>query len=941
MFVARHRELARLEAFLEEALAGKGRVCFVAGEPGSGKTALAQEFIRRAQEAHTDLIAAIGNCNAQTGIGEAYLPFREVLGLLTGDLGAKLAQGAITTEGANRLQKILARSGLLLLEAGPDLIGAFVPGGVIISAVGKAVAKQAGWDEKLTAAVQQKAARSALAQTSVEQDHIFEQYTHFLIKFAAEHPLLIVLDDLQWADTSSISLLFHLGRRIGQSRVLIVGTYRPDELAQGREDGPHPLVKVLAEFKRLFGETEIELGQGDDSEARAFVDACVDTEPNRLGYDFRQALAHHTGGNPLFVVELLRHLQEHRQLIKNRDSEWCEAAAIDWGVLPVRVEGVIEERLLRLGPDGRETLAVASVEGQSFTAEVIAQIRKADDRETIRRLSTEMSRQHHLVGAAGVERTGSRRLSRYQFRHSLFQKYLYLAMDEIERSYLHEDVGNTLEAFYAGRLDDVTVQLARHFSICGLDAKAAHYHRRAGELAVARYAHDEAVQHFTEALALIPADELAARCQLLFAREAAYNWQGKRVAQADDLATLAALAVSLNDRRVQAEVSLRRASYARQTGDYQTAQTQALEAVMAAEQAGESGVEAQGYALLGLLSRHLGNYKEAQGWLEMALELARTLNDASLVAQTNYFLGLTRFSAEHYDQARKYLEAAQASYQEIASRQGEVNCFVLLGTIQMKQGHYSSALSYLPQALDLCRRIGWRARESQILGNLGDTFFELGDYEAARSHHQQALAIACDLSYRVGQAVSLDTLGLVHHHLGESANALSFFRQALGIHREISDRRGEGYVLTHLGYALADAGDLPAAKDAFAQALDIRQGLDANSGMAMDDLAGLARVALASGDPVEAAAHVARILAWIEANHADRIEYPVRVYLICYQVLQAYARELPAEQVRAQDVLQQGVALLQQRAAAIADRGLQQQFLDNVPFNRELMAASR
>ena len=145
--------------------------------------------------------------------------------------------------------------------------------------------------------------------------------------------------------------------------------------------------------------------------------------------------------------------------------------------------------------------------------------------------------------------------------------------------------------------------------------------------------------------------------------------------------------------------------------------------------------------------------------------------------------------------------------------------------------------------------------------------------------------------------------------------------------------------MTHLGYTLAERGDLPAAKEAFAQALSIRRELDANSGVAMDDLAGLARVALAAGDLSPSTTYVEGILAWIEANGADRIEYPVLVYLICYQVLEACARQRPAERARAQAVLQQGVALLQRRAAAITDPGLRQQFLENVPFNRELMAA--
>ena len=277
-------------------------------------------------------------------------------------------------------------------------------------------------------------------------------------------------------------------------------------------------------------------------------------------------------------------------------------------------------------------------------------------------------------------------------------------------------------------------------------------------------------------------------------------------------------------------------------------------------------------------------------------------------------------------------------YHSVANSQGEVNCLTLLGGMQTRQGNYGSAMDYLRQGLEACRRIGWRAREAAILGDLGTTLFDVGDYKAARSHHLQALEIARDVGDREGQAISLDTLGLVYHHLGQNADALASFRQALDLQREIRDSRGQGYTLTHLGYALADRGDLSEAKEAFSQALSIRRELDADSGVAMDDLAGLARVALAAGDLAQATTHVEGILAWIEANGADRIEYPVLVYLICYQVLDACARQRPVERARARAVLQQGVALLQRRAAAITDPGLRQQFLENVPFNRELLA---
>ena len=102
VFVARERELTQLNTFLDSALAGQGQVCFVTGEAGAGKTALVTEFARRAQAAHNELLVAIGMCNAQTGAGDPYLPFRDVLGLLTGDVEARLAQGGITRENAGR-----------------------------------------------------------------------------------------------------------------------------------------------------------------------------------------------------------------------------------------------------------------------------------------------------------------------------------------------------------------------------------------------------------------------------------------------------------------------------------------------------------------------------------------------------------------------------------------------------------------------------------------------------------------------------------------------------------------------------------------------------------------------------------------------------------------------------------------------------------------------
>ena len=172
---------------------------------------------------------AVGQGDAQTGASDPYLPFREVLGLLTGDVEAKLAQGAITQGNASRLRKLVARSGQILIDVAPVLVDTLVPGTALIGALGESIATKAGWMEKLEALTQRQP-----TSVDIQQSQIFEQYTNFVRRLATEQPLVVVLDDLQWADPASISLLFHLGRRIADSRCLLIGAYRPTDVVLGR-----------------------------------------------------------------------------------------------------------------------------------------------------------------------------------------------------------------------------------------------------------------------------------------------------------------------------------------------------------------------------------------------------------------------------------------------------------------------------------------------------------------------------------------------------------------------------------------------------------------------------------------------------------------------------------------------------------------------------------
>ena len=497
-FVGREQELAQLNAFLDRTLTGQGQVVFVVGGPGRGKTALVDEFTRQALERDAKLVAATGSGNAYSGIGDPYLPFREILGQLTGDVETRWAAGAIGRTQAQRLWEWMPYTVQALVSTGPDLIDTFIPGQSVMARSAAAAGEGASWLAQLGVLVAIKSAGQR--PVDFQQSDLFEQYAKVMLALTRQGPPLLVLDDLQWADTGSINLLFHLGRRLQDSRILIVGVYRPVEVTMGRAGERHPLEPLVSEFQRHFGQILIDLRQ---AEGRLFVTALLDTEPNRLDKTFQEALYQHTQGHALFTVEILRGMQERGDLVQDEAGQWVEGPNLNWETLPARVEGVIGDRIARLPKMLPKVLEVASVEGEIFTAEVVARVQAFDERELVRQLSGNLDKQHRLVVGQGSQRLGARRLSQYRFRHILFQHYLYNSLDEVERGYLHEAVAKELEQLYGEQSADIAGELARHFEAAGLFDKAISYLQQAGDRAVRLSANDEALAHFYKVLALL------------------------------------------------------------------------------------------------------------------------------------------------------------------------------------------------------------------------------------------------------------------------------------------------------------------------------------------------------------------------------------------------------------------------------------------------------
>jgi adenylate cyclase len=984
-FVARQKELGRLDAALKSALAGRGQVVLICGDAGSGKTALAMEFARQAEEQHKDLLVASGVCDPQIGEQAAYTPFREVVGVLAGDQ-PRLKRSTVPSGQGQRLGKMVGFLGDVIMEFGPDIIGVIIPGSQLFSKIGKFAINQVGVMDKLEKTIGKKGkAGDKISISAPTQDQIFEQYTNVLRALSKKAPLLIILDDLHWADTASIDLLFRISRRLEDARILLLCTYRANEIQQGRGGDRHPLEKVINELLRYNGEIRIDLTQIGDAVGREFINTYLDAEPNRLDAGFRDALFNHTHGHALFTVELLRDLQDRKILVKNPDGCWVIGEAVEWDYLPARVEGIIAERIQSLAADLREHLTVASVEGEQFTVEVVARVQASDVAGLVRRFSMELDKVHQLIQSQGTQRVGLQRISRYQFAHNLFQYHLYQSLDEISRSYLHESIGLVLEELYAERTSEIAAQLARHFDLAGLAEKAAKYYVTAGDLAANAYANDQALIHYDHAIVLTPEKASLERYGLISRRERIYDLLSNRTAQRIDLDELERLGASLPpDPTRQAELLLRKGRYSLDTSDYAAAIQFARTVIDSTEKHAEISAQLRVDSYL-LWSRALnlsGDTIESKSILELALQAAeendlqpeecraleqlgtwymargdvsageeKLIQSLSLARQIASVrrewsilnnLGVAASTRQDYLAATEYYTQALEIVRRIGNRMGEMILLSNLGEAQLFSAHYYQAAEYANQALRMAGEIGNRSAWGITLINLAEAYREMGDYERSESFALQALDTLRSTHYRVGEAVTLENLGRIALAREDPQRSLEYAREALVIAREVNSPQNQAASLVLTGEALIQTDQLTEAWKAFNESKKLAADLDVSLPGVIAK-AGLAHVACIRGREQDRSiaptlieeVHQYLLLGKLETSSGtvcftDTI--PLHLAWMCIQVLDWLADPRGSRLLR---ITQNTLAM---RAERIPDPKLRNMYLRHIPEHIALQA---
>ncbi|MET0459141.1 MAG: AAA family ATPase [Ilumatobacteraceae bacterium] len=437
--VGRGEQLRAIAAAFDRVNAGEGReVVVVCGDAGVGKTTVLAEAARDAFAAGACVLYG----HSESDLAAPYQLFAETLGHLVTDAPRPM------------LLEHIAPQGPALSRLVPEL------------------------RDRLPVTDP-----SVTVDASTERAQLFAGVVRVVQSWTRSQPIVLVIDDLQWADLASLQLLRHLVAVTAPMRVLVLASCRVHELPRS-----HPVVQALADLHRSLGVARIDLVGLDRADVRALVEAAAGRELDDDGGRFAATLHRETDGNPFFATEVLRSL--------SAPAGWAVPGPVDRLAVPSSVRTVIESRVGQLGPDAEHVLALAAIIGRDFDLDVLGAVSETSDDELLDILDA--------AARAALVREVSDGAIRFSFEHALIQQCVYDGIGRARRTRAHRRVAETLEGLARDRTAADVWQLARHWLDAGPDghARALAHAQRAGDAALAALAPGDALAFYTQALRL-------------------------------------------------------------------------------------------------------------------------------------------------------------------------------------------------------------------------------------------------------------------------------------------------------------------------------------------------------------------------------------------------------------------------------------------------------
>jgi predicted ATPase len=760
--IGRTAELERIVGQVDAMVARTHRsnVMFVTGEAGMGKTtmlrAVEERLVRRG--GHDGPLVVSTECSTpllgqDVGQVEALEPWAELLEHILKHDGQKMSGAEMT--------KLLGSVAVAWCHCIP------VVGGVIGSSIETAMLV--------------KEANAKKGEKATSQEQMFQQYINFLAKASETHPLVLMLDDFHWADTSSTNLLFAAARHLSSKRVLFIIAYRADDAASSRDGEGHPLIHVRNELGRYSLYTDVVVprltAQDLDGLLRARYSNYHEND------HFERWLAERSGGNALFITQYLQTLEEDG-IVSPQTGEF--KARFDSVRVPTSAFSVVEERIRRLDDEARELLRYASVEGATFTVNVLSALAGMPRLKLLQRLRL-IAEKHEVIKSLGKQRIYASESTTFQFGNTLMQRALYESLEDEERDELHARV-------YASIKEDWETAVDAASSIVGLAVRLAAHAARPEDRYFAAQLLLEAARvswaRCAEEETLSVLDALAEELKALEAAQVLHGKPDKLAVRALDAETrlLTGLVHKFRGRHAQAIESF---DAARARFEAMGDEKRALEALMR-----------HAFTL-----ENAHRYEEAVSLSQQVLARAQAAGDDRVRAAMLNNLGLALTALGRTAEGLAHQRESLALREKMTDRVGQAVSLGSIGLALSSTGQVDEALAHHRRALALREELGDRVGQGYSLANLGNLLEAGGRLDEALAYHRRSVEVREACADIVRTVESLDNEARVLLKLGRPADAITRVEAALRKRETLSDRRAEAASLLRLGQLVGAEGD--------------------------------------------------------------------------------------------------------------------------------------
>jgi len=651
-----------------------------------------------------------------------------------------------------------------------------------------------------------------------ERDRLFEAVSQLIINISKEAPLLVVLDDLQWTDQSSLLMLHYLARGVSKESLLLLGDYRDTDI-----DEAHALSPVLTELnrERLFQSIQLKrMSLNDISEMIRQI-----LEQDEVPREFCELVYEKTRGNPFFAEEVIRSLKEEEVIY--RDGNKWKIREISRIEFPKTVKSVIKARISRLDEECQNVLTTASFVGNDFSFEALRGATGVEEDKLLELLEK-------MLETGLIKEKLIRGEDVFSFADVVVRDVVHEEVSLLRHKKLHNSVGCALERVYAQNIDEHLGELAYHFLEAGDKEKVLDYFLRAGERAAKVYANGEVVSYLQSALGLLEnrEGELRKKACVLERLGDTKKLTGEYDTGVKYWTDALLLWEQLDEKETTAALHRKMANvFWSNLGNRERAREHHQKALEILEAEAESVELARLYEDMAAMicMGATGNLTEARSWAEKAVELAKRLNAHEVIARSYTSLGEILGMSGERKKAAECMDKALRMALDNGYLDTALWIYTDAGFLPPEQ--HEKTLEYLEKGLELAKKVGDLSFVSWIGTNLAMGYIAMGNMDKAVHLLEESVALDRKGNYITHLPMSLDHLGFAYQILGEWNKSEQYYQEALSISKKVDDYQAISGVFGFLGWFNFDKGEYVKAREFFEEMHEVIEKHGATAGL--------------------------------------------------------------------------------------------------------------